>query len=167
MREHTRNSVFKTEARKKYTHSEKECRCPSKWGGVQQRGDLNPLYRLVHPGLCLPLVNYSLSSPHLTSPIGVCNSLLRGTPVQRPVGLSPLTIWGHSRPFGTPWSLPGHVQKFSVTLGVVLLSLYFSRAQLLPLALSLECLGEKKASISLLLTKHQLSTPGAHLPPTS
>ena len=80
-------------------------------------------------------------------PIGVCNSLIRGTPSQRPVGLSPLTIWEHSHPFGPPWRPPGHVQrgKISVTSGVVLLSLYFSGAQLLPLALSLECLGEKKS----------------------
>ena len=134
---------------------------------MQQSGDLNPLYRLVHPSLCLPLVNYPLSSPHLISPIGVCNSLLRDTPAQRPVGLSPLTIRVHSRPFRPPWSLPGHVRKFSVTSGVVLLSFYFSGAQLLPLALSLECLGEKKASLSLFSTKHQLSNPGAHLPPAS
>ena len=42
--------------------------------------------------------------------------------------------------FGSPRSLPSHVQtqKFSFTSGVVTLSLYFSRAQLLPLALSLE-----------------------------
>ena len=42
--------------------------------------------------------------------------------------------------------------KFSLTSGVGTLSLCFSRAQLLPLALSLECLGENKALILLLLT---------------
>ena len=42
--------------------------------------------------------------------------------------------------------------KFSLTSGVGTLSLCFSRAQLLPLALSLKCLGENKAWILLLLT---------------
>ena len=50
--------------------------------------------------------------------------------------------------------LSAHMQtgKSSLTSGVSALSVYFSRAQLLPLALSLECLGENKASVLLHLT---------------
>ena len=49
-------------------------------------------------------------------------------------------------PFLTLKKASAYVQtgKSSLTLGVGTLSLCFSRAQLLPLALSLECLGEKK-----------------------
>ena len=64
-----------------------------------------------------------------------------------PFLFGPLPLWP-SR------SLPAHVQtgKFSLTWGVGTLFLYFSRAQLLPLVLSLECLGENKASVLLHLT---------------
>ena len=68
--------------------------------------------------------------------------------------LSTLTMgWGPS-PFQSPKSLPAHVQtgKSSLTSGIGTLSLYFSRAQLLPLDLSLECLGENKALVLLYLT---------------
>lgn len=41
---------------------------------------------------------------------------------------------------------------------MVIISLYSSRAQLLPLALSLECLGENKASIRLRLTNNSCPT---------
>ena len=44
------------------------------------------------------------------------------------------------------------VREVSLASGVIILSLYFSRAQLLPLALFLECLGENKAAISHCLT---------------
>ena len=50
--------------------------------------------------------------------------------------------------------------KFSLTLGVVILSLYFSSAQLLPVALSLECLGENKASVLLHLTNTSCPAQG-------
>ena len=62
--------------------------------------------------------------------------------------------WG-PLPFWPTRSLPIHVQteKSSLTSGVGTLSLYFSRTQLLPLALSLECLGENKACILLCLIK--------------
>ena len=65
-------------------------------------------------------------------------------------------------PFWAPRSLPTHVQagKFSLTSGVGALSLHFSRAQLLPLALSLECLGENKASILLHLTNPSCPAQG-------
>ena len=54
--------------------------------------------------------------------------------------------WG-SLPFQPPRSLSAHVQvgKFSLISGVGTFSLYFSSAQLLPLALSLECLRENEA----------------------
>ena len=55
-------------------------------------------------------------------------------------------------------------EKVSLISRVGTLSLYFSRTQLLLLALSLECLGKNKASI-LLHDKHQLSSPEAHLLP--
>ena len=57
-------------------------------------------------------------------------------------------------PFQPQRRLPEHVQtgKSSLTSGVGTFSLCFSRTQLLPLALSLECLGENKAWIILHLT---------------
>ena len=78
--------------------------------------------------------------------------LLWGTPI---MGWCPLHFW-HSR------SLPAHVQmgKFSLTSGVVILSLYFNKVQLLPLALSLECLGENKASLLLHLTNTSCPAQG-------
>ena len=62
-------------------------------------------------------------------------------------GGSPFLFWPSRR-------LLAHAQtgKSSLTSGVGTLSLCFSRAQLLPLALSLECLGEKKAWILFHLT---------------
>ena len=61
--------------------------------------------------------------------------------------------WG-SLPFQPPRSLSAHVQvgKFSLISGVGTLSLYFSSAQLLPLALSLERLPENEAWLLLHLT---------------
>ena len=65
-------------------------------------------------------------------------------------------------PLWLPRSLPGLVQtgKFSLTSGVVILSLYFSRVQLLPLGLSLECLSEDKASILIHLTNSSCPVHG-------
>ena len=51
-------------------------------------------------------------------------------------------------------------EKSSLTSGVGTLSLYFSKTQLLPLALSLECLGENKACILLYLTKTRCLAQG-------
>ena len=71
------------------------------------------------------------------------------------MGQCPLPSW-------PPRNLPAHVQtgKCPLTSGVVILSLYFSRAQLLPPALSLECLGENKASIFLHLTNTSCPAQG-------
>ena len=71
------------------------------------------------------------------------------------MGACPHFLWGGaSLPFRPPRSLPAHVQagKSSLTSGVRGSSLYFSRAQLLPLALSLEYLDENKISVLLHLT---------------
>ena len=55
------------------------------------------------------------------------------------------------------------VREIFLTSGVVILSLYCSRAQLLPLTFSLECLGKTKLQFTL-LDKLQLLSPGVHLP---
>ena len=72
-------------------------------------------------------------------------------------------------PFWPPRSPPAHVQsgKFPLTSGVGILSLYFNRAQLLPLALSLGVSGWEQSFSVTPLDKHQLSSPGAHLSPAS
>ena len=76
--------------------------------------------------------------------------------------------------FLLPSVLPGHytharVQtgKVFLTSGAGTLSLYFSRAQLSQLVLSLECLGENKASVLLHLTNTSCPAQGPHLSPTS
>ena len=50
--------------------------------------------------------------------------------------------------------------KFSLTSGVVTLSLYFRRAQFLPLVLTLECLGKSKSSILFHLTNPSCAAQG-------
>ena len=76
--------------------------------------------------------------------------------------------------FLLPSVLPGHytharVQtgKVFLTSGAGTLSLYFSRALLSQLVLSLECLGENKASVLLHLTNTSCPAQGPHLSPTS
>ena len=65
--------------------------------------------------------------------------------------ISTLIIGWGPLPFWPPRSLPAHVQtgKSSWISGVGTLSLHFSRTQLLPLALSLKCLGENKGLVLL------------------
>ena len=65
--------------------------------------------------------------------------------------------------FLTPRRLPVHVQtgKSSLTSGVGTLSLYFNKAQLLPLALPLGCLDDNKAWISLHLTNSSCPAQGS------
>ena len=65
-------------------------------------------------------------------------------------------------PFWPPKSLPVYLQtgEFSLTSEVVILSLYFSSAQLLPLALSVEGLGEKETSILVHLTNSSCLAQG-------
>ena len=74
------------------------------------------------------------------------NVLLRWIPPQRPVcACPPLLSGGAPLPFWPLGSLPALVQtgKSSLTSGMGTVSLYSSRSQLLPLALSLECVHEK------------------------
>lgn len=61
-------------------------------------------------------------------------------------GMSTIIMGWCPLPFWSPRSFPVDVciSKFSLTSGVVILSLYFSRARLLPLSLFLEYLGENK-----------------------
>ena len=75
-------------------------------------------------------------------------------------GSTLLVGWGHII-FSAPSSPPAHVQrgKLSLSSGLGILPLYPSRAQLLPLALSLDCLGENKAS-TVLHSTDQLSSLG-------
>ena len=80
-----------------------------------------------------------------SSPRHMGNFLLRWIPLQRHVHTYyGVTLFDH--PFLTPSSLPAHVHtgKFSLTSGVIVLSLYLGRAQLLPLALPSECLVRTK-----------------------
>ena len=78
--------------------------------------------------------------------------------------MSTLTMGWHPFFFDSPRSLPvrGQKGKFSLTSGVVILlhfTLDLSRARLLPLALTLECLGENKASVLLHLTNTSCPAP--------
>ena len=69
-------------------------------------------------------------------------------PTTEACGCVSLLVMGWSPfPFGPPRSLPAYVWtgKSFLTSGVGTLSLCFSKALLLPLALSLESLGENKA----------------------
>ena len=86
------------------------------------------------------------------------NFLPRWILLERPMDACPHLWGGDPSLFRPPRSLPVHVQtgKSSLTSGVgTYLSLGFSNAQLLSLALSLEYWGENKGSILLHLT-----TPG-------
>ena len=69
-----------------------------------------------------------------------------------------------SPPFWLSRSFPTHVQtgKSSLTSGEATLSLCFSTAQLLPLALSLECLGENKGSVLFFLRNTRCSAQRPH-----
>ena len=118
---------------------------------------LSHLYRTVLLGLCLRLASCLVSSFNLTGPwillkriaqpMGACSCLLQG---------------GAPSLFNPQESLLAHVQtrKSSLTSGVGTFSLCFSRTQLLPLALSLECLGENKASVLLHLTNTSCPAQG-------
>ena len=119
------------------------------------------------PGLCLHLANYLVSFSHLTCPRTLPNIhvqlFAKMDPTAEAYGcMSTLIMGWRPIPFCSPRSLPVRVQtgKFSLTSGVVILSLYSSRAQLLPLPLSLECLGENKASILLHLTNTRCPAQG-------
>ena len=94
-------------------------------------------------------------SSHLgPSPRCMCGFFLKWILPQAYRCMSSLVMeWGRL-PFQPPRSLPAHVQtgKSFLTSRAGTLSLWFSRAQLLPLALSLELLGKNKSSVLLHLT---------------
>ena len=96
------------------------------------------------------------------SPRRIQNFLLRWVPSQTCGCVSTLILGWHSLPSRLPRSLCAHVQtrKSSLTSGVGTLTLYFSRNQLLPLALSLEYLGENKISVLLHLTNTSYPVQG-------
>ena len=133
----------------------------------------NSLYRTILLGLYLPLANYLVSFTHLTclgfSPTHVHEFLLRWSQhrslwahVHTYYGVVSPEACGHMSTRTMGWCLlplepprrpPVPVQswKLPLTSGVSSLphlssfsSVFLSRALLLPLALSLECLGEKK-----------------------
>ena len=79
--------------------------------------------------------------------------LLSWIPPQRPVGACQCLLWdGGPSLFDPQGAFLRMYRQGSFSWPQEWSSLYFSRAQLLPLALSLECLGENKASILLHLT---------------
>ena len=139
------------------------------------RRRLNHLYKAVLPGLCLPLTNYLTSFPTSDLPedppqYAWATFCQDGFQCRRLWEVWQHLLWGGAPPFLTPeepfctcavWE----VSLASGVIDVVLLSLHSSRAQLLPLTLSLECQGKQGPIIP--LDKLQLLGPGAHLPPTS
>ena len=135
-------------------------RCAATLDEEEQWGDdVNHLCRSVLPGLCLPLTDYLVSvfMPDwpMDPPQDACAAFCWDGSHCRGLWVHVHTYYGvGSPPFLTPKSIPSHVQtgKSSLTSGVGTLSLCFSSAQLLPLALSLECLVENKGSVLLHLT---------------
>ena len=143
------------------------------WGhpewGAQWRGDLNHLCRTVLPGFCFvciwPIILFLFAylTGLRTLPKMRVQLFSKMDPTAEAYGCMSIHIMGwHSLPFWPPRSLSAHVQtgEYSLTSGVGTLFLYFSRAQLLPLALSLECLGENKASVLLHLTNSSCLAQG-------
>ena len=141
---------LKIEIRQKYMPGEKGCGHPLMRRSTVKRR-INHLHRAVLQGLCLPLANYLVSFPHPT-----CTRILlhfqtylftkMDSSAEAYGGLD-ITYYGAlPPPFWPPRGLPAHVKSGTSSLAfqMVILSLYFSRAQLLPLALSLECLGRTK-----------------------
>ena len=121
------------------------------WRGAQVKRQLNHFYRAVLPGLCLPLVGYLISFPHLTWPRALpsmlAQALAKMDSSTEACGRFDSTYYGMAPPpFGCCISL---LQQSSA-----------------PATLSSECLGKTDLQFSL-LDKLQLSSTGAHLPPTS
>ena len=104
-------------------------------------------------GSLFPFGQLSHFFSHTWPVLGPCptctsNVFLGWMSLQRPVGYIHTYCRVEPPPFWPPRSLRASVRigKFSLTSGVVILSFYFSRAQLLSLVLSLECLGVNKTS---------------------
>ena len=125
------------------------------------------------PHLCLPLANYLVSFSHLTgpwtSPRCMYNFSSKMDPITEGYGCLATLIMGLGPlPIQPPRRPPAHRQtgKTSLTSGVGTLSLSFSRAQLLPLALSLGVSGREQRLSFTPWDKYQASSPEAHcLPP--
>ena len=146
----------KSEARQRYIPGE-ECRCPV-WGGEQGSGGVNHVYRTILLNLCVSWPIILFVSSHLTGPWTLprmqAQIFSKMDPTAEAYGcMSRLIMGGDPSPFDPqvafqciyrqgnfPWP-----QEWA-------LYLCFSRAQLLPLALILECLGGYKDSILLYLT---------------
>ena len=95
------------------------------------------------------------------------NFFLRLITPQRPLGPCPFLLWGEASSLFDPQEVFPHLCRQGSLPGPQEWApyLYSSRAQLLPLALSLECLGENKGRLTP-LDKYQLSSPGPiHLLP--
>ena len=146
----------KSEARQRYIPGE-ECRCPA-WGGEQGSGGVNHVYRTILLSLCISWPIILFVSSHLTGPWTLprmqAQIFSKMDPTAEAYGcMSRLIMGGDPSPFDPqvgfqhiyrqgnfPWP-----QEWA-------LNLCFSRAQLLPLTLILECLGGYKDSILLHLT---------------
>ena len=131
-------------------------------------GQFFQVFVLLWPIILLLSHTWPVLGPYL---ICVHIFLPRWIPAQRPRGDWQHILWGSTPSFSNLWRAFLHVSSWEVSFtsgvtDVVILSLYTSRAQLLPLTLSLECPGKTKLQF-ILLDELQLLSPGAHLPPMS
>ena len=135
-------------------------------------GDVNHLYRRVLPGLCLSLANYLVSfftsDWSIDPPQDVWATFFAkidptieayGCMSTFIMGWTSLILWLLRSLSVRVWT-----RKISLIPGVGTLSLCFSRVHLLPLALSLGCLGENKVWILLYLINN---TSPAQMPTVS
>ena len=103
------------------------------------------------------------------SPTCMCNFLLRWIPPQRPVGERPHLLWGGAPPFLTPkepsCACADRVVFLDLRSGHLISLLQQSSASAPTFVLGVSG-GEQSFSFTP-LDKHQLSSPGAHLSPTS
>ena len=173
MGEHTEKQfVYLRQKQGRKTHPERKGVGIPPNEGAQWRGGLNHLSRTVLPGLCLHLANYLVSffTPAWSQdpPQHACSIFAKMDPTPEACGcMSTLIMGWHPLSFWPPRSLPAHVQtgKFSLTSGVVILSLQQSSASSTSFVLGVS--GGKQSFNFTPLDKHQLSSPGAHLSPTS
>ena len=163
MWESTQENSLKSEARQKYTPERKGMGIlfdegPSKVISITYIGQSFQVFAYIWPIILF------LSSHLGPSPRCMCGFFLRWILPQAYGCMSSLVMEWSPLPFQPPRRLPAHLHtgKSSLTSRTGTLLLYFGRAQLLPLALPLECLGENKAWISL----HSKNTRWAAQRPT-
>ena len=149
-----RKTVFLSNSEARQRHTPRDwCGCPG-WGRTQYGGDINHLHRRAL-SLANYLVSFFTSDWSIESPQDVWATFFaKVDPTIEAYGYMSTFIMGWA--FLTLWflrSLSMHVwtRKTSLTSGVGILSLCFSRAHLFPLVSSLECLGENKVWILLYL----------------